>query len=246
MRDAKAPNRQLGIGHAEDGREVGEAITREWRGGACHRPWVIPARTCRTPVCRLAILAVERRVAIAEPVLGDAALDQPLHGVLLGCAVGGPPVAVHDVARITVAGLVPVALDEQPGRDMHQREAKAPNLDVRQRTDEGRRSWIQRHRCRPVLGPLVADAGSNAHAIELIGVAQHGAPVVASLGDRRRVDEPVPARAVVAHELDTALGGGGIADVGPSHVVELAVGATQEEAAVEQDEARARRKADAA
>src|SRR5581483_6131853 len=73
-----------------------------------------------TPVRGLAVLAVDRGVAVAEPVLGDTALDDPLGGIFLRRRQSGlAPVSRVDLVCVTEVHVVPVALQEQAGRHMH-------------------------------------------------------------------------------------------------------------------------------
>src|SRR4029078_8958748 len=119
------------------------------------------------PIGGLAILAVEGRVADAEPVLGHAGLDQPMRGVLLGCATRGAPVAVGDVTVRVEVGHPVMALDEQSGGYVYRRQGAPPSLDVGGGTDEEGRRRIERCRRRAVPRPLVAEARRDAHAVEL-------------------------------------------------------------------------------
>src|SRR5262249_24098662 len=85
----------------------------------------------------------------------------------------------------------------------------------------------------------------KAEALELVGIAQHRAPVITGLGNRRGVNEPMPARAVVAHELRAArVVGRRVTDVAPGCGIILPLRPADEEAAVQQDEAGAGRQED--
>src|SRR5262249_3653299 len=202
-----------------------------------------------TPIIGNAVFAINRRVAIPEEVLRDTGLDQPMIGRLL---VGGAltPVAARradDVA--TEVGMVVVALDEQAGRHVHRRQGEAPDRDVGLVADEGRSRRIDHTWGGNVGRALVADRTREAEALELVGIADHRAPVITSLGDRRGVDEPIPARAVIAHQLGTARvvrGRIGDARCSPYGGVELTPWTANEEAAVDQAKCSAGRQEDVA
>src|SRR5262245_41247950 len=136
-----------------------------------------------------------------------------------------------------VVSRVVVPLDEQAGRDMHGREGKTSGRDVRSPPGECRIRRVDSDGRGNVRDPLVAHLARDAEAAMLAGVANHSAPVVSGLGNRGRVDEPVPARAVIAHELRSAAGRRRVPYLAPDHRIVLAGWAADEEGPVQQDEA---------
>src|SRR5262249_49371179 len=105
---------------------------------------------------------------------------------------------------------------------MHGRECEAPHGDVRSVSDVVDRCRIYYARREYVSHALVSDGAGHPEALELVGIADHRAPVVSSLGDRRGVDEPMPARAVIAHQLCTSrVVGRRIGDLVPLRYIDL-------------------------
>src|SRR5262245_13213682 len=94
-----------------------------------------------------------------------------------------------------------MALDEKAGGHMHGGKCEPDGRDIRGWTGPERRRWVEGRRCLPVLDFLIADCAREPHAIEFVCVTNPGTPVVAGFRDRRRVDEPVPTRAVIADDL---------------------------------------------
>src|SRR5262245_61482959 len=128
LRDADAPDPQLGIGYAVD---RGEVLQR-WRAYRVRRAtsWAVRGASASevasysfsTTIGRYAILAVDSRVADAKPVLRNTGLDQPMRGVLLGRTTCGAPIPVGHVAWCIEVCPTVVTLDEQPGGHVHQRQ----------------------------------------------------------------------------------------------------------------------------
>src|SRR5262245_8609614 len=94
-----------------------------------------------------------------------------------------------------------MALDEKAGGHMHGRKSEASGRYIRGWTGPERRRWVEGRRCLPVLDFLIADRARELHAIEFVGVANPGTPVVTGFRNRCRIDEPLPAWAVIADEL---------------------------------------------
>src|SRR5262249_41862570 len=68
---------------------------------------------------------------------------------------------------------------------------------------------------------LVADAGRDPVSTELIGIAQHDAPVAGVVGDRARQNESLYRRTVPAHFVHARLVGSKVEDTDPVDVIEL-------------------------
>src|ERR1700704_3947674 len=104
---------------------------------------------------------------------------------------------------------------------MPYRAGSTPPVDVWRYTGERGICRVEGGGRSPIMGFLIPNACRDLEAVELAGVANHRAPVVPSFGQRRRIAETVPGRAVVAHLLAAALVGGRVHQVAYGHVVVL-------------------------
>src|SRR5262249_47641553 len=126
-----------------------------------------------------------------------------------------------------------VPWQKAPSGKLNDGESEAQSRDVRLVANVGDVVWINDARRGDIGHALVTDPTANPHAIELIGIADHRAPVISSLCNRCGVNKAHVGGTVVAHKLGADRVDCRVDSIAPGHCVELPVWTTQETAAVQ-------------